>query len=176
MEDETKLKLIENEIVSNVKHQNLNAYEMAVVIDEYLKMQQARNMSLKQIEQKLGISLRVIYKYRSILKVPKQTLDKFKTQLSFEQISNVSYSLKDKSKMEDVLQDAVDNHIDSKQLLYYVAEKNDSKKIGTHVINELFRFHKRLANYAKIIVKLPPEQQKRAREICEDIVLELSKI
>ena len=176
MEKETLTKVFENEIISNIRHKNLSPYEMAQLIDEYLKSEQAQGRKLEDIEKNLGITKRVLYKYRSILKLPKETIDEYKDTLSFEQMSVITYSVRDKDKVPEVLRQAAEENIPSKELVYRVAEINDKSKVSKHIKNEVARMT-RWAKLLKVRVnKLPVSEQKQVREMVEEMVNLLNAI
>ena len=176
MEQTTQNKIYENELLSNLKGNKLEPIEMAQLIDEYLKSQQKLGITIKQIEVKLGTSARVLYKYRAMLKMPKKVLDKYKDCLSFETLSTVAYSLKNKDNLEETLEEIKDKGIKSKQSSYFIAEKNDKNKVCEHILKELREMIAFSRDLQSNIKNLVPEQQKRVRETCDDLVNELNKV
>lgn len=176
MEREMLAKIYENQIIANIKQKNLTAYEMAVLIDEYLTAQIAKGVKLEAIEQKLGITKRVLYKYRSILKLPKETIAQYKDTLSFEQMSIITYSLKDKSKVKDVMDDVVEHSIPSNKLLYKVAELNDKGKVIKHIIGEIYKLIEWAGELKPRVKALPIDKQKEVREAIEDLVNKLNEV
>lgn len=176
MESETLNKIYENEIVAHIKRHNLSPFELATLIDEYLKSEIGKGTPLSEIEKRLGMSKRVLYKYRSVLKLPKATIEKYKDRLSFEQMSVVTYSVKDKTKLGEVLEETAINNTPSRELVYKVAEINNKEKIGSHIINELQRMQVWAMGLKDRLKKLPPTEQKRIRETIEELVNKLNGI
>jgi hypothetical protein len=176
MENDVLSKVFENEIMANAKRNNLSPIEFATLIDDYLKIEIDKGTKLSAIEKKLGISKRVLYKYRSILKLPKETLDKFKGRLSFEQMSIVSYSIKDKSKIPEVLEQVAIDHTPSNELVYKVAEINDKTKIASHILSELQRIQVWVIGLKDRVKKMPTGEQKKVRESIEVLVGKLNGV
>jgi hypothetical protein len=176
METAILTKIYENQIIANIKQKNLTPLEMAHLIDEYLKQQQANGVKLDDIEKNLGISKRILYKYRSILKLPKETLEKYQDKLSFEQMSIISYSVKDKEKVDEVMEETVAKNIPSDKLVYKVSEINDAGKISKHIIAEVQKLHLWAIGMSERIKPLPRDDQKRVREAIEDLIAELNKV
>lgn len=176
MEADTLGKIFENEIIANIKERNLTPLELAHLIDEYMANQMAKGVKLQEIEERLGISKRVLYKYKSLLKLPKDTLEKFQDKLSFEQMSIVSYSVKDKSKIPEVLEEVAAQQIPSNELVYRVAEINDKGKISKHIISEIQREMIWASGLRARVMKLPREDQKKIREEIEDLVIKLNGV
>jgi uncharacterized protein YfkK (UPF0435 family) len=176
MENDTLSKIYENELIANAKRNNLSPIEMAHLVDEYLKIEIAKGTKLSEIEKRLCMTKRVLYKYRSILKLPAETLAKYKDKLSFEQMSIVSYSVKDKSKIPEVLEQVAIDNTPSNELVYKVAEINDKAKIASHILGELHRMQLWVIGLKDKVKKMPPSEQKRVRESIEDLVGKLNGI
>jgi len=141
-----------------------------------MKDQQKRGIKLEEIEQKLGVTKRVLYKYRSILKLPKETMAKYKDKLSFEQMSIVTYSVKDKARIPEVLEEVAEQQIPSNELVYRVAEINDKAKIAKHLQFEIQRQQLWAIGLKARVAKLPRDQQKSIREEIEDLVNKLEGV
>lgn len=176
MEKDTLLKVVENEIITNLKHRSLTPLEMAELIDDYLTDQIKAGVKLEEIEQKLGVTKRVLYKYRSLLKLPKETMAKYKDKLSFEQMSIVTYSVKDKAKIPQVLEEVTKEQIPSNELVYRVAEINDKTLVSKHILGEIERHQIWAIGLKARVSKLPRPDQKRIREAVEDLVIKLNGV
>lgn len=176
MESETLGKIFENEIIANIKERNLTPLELAHLIDEYMSGQMAKGVKVREIEDRLGISKRILYKYKSLLKLPKETIEKFEDKLSFEQMSIVSYSVKDKEKIPEVLEEVAREQIPSNELVYRVAEINDKGKISKHILMEIQREMIWASGLRDRVLKLPREDQKKIREEIEDLVFKLNGV
>lgn len=176
MEEKTLTKITENEIIANIRHKNLTAWEMAHLIDEYLTTQLKHGVKLVEIEKKLGITKRVLYKYKSLLKIPKEVAEKYQDKLSFEQMSVISYSVKDKSKLGEVLEEALEKDIPSNRLVYKVAEINDKTKIAKHIIYEIQKQVVWAIGLQSRIASLPSEDQKSIREEVETLIDKLNGV